>query len=176
MDTGPALSTSLPPPTAQAPFRSPSDSLSHSSGVFSKPVILNLKSICQCLETTLVLLTSTSSGWRPGILPSILQCIGQPPPQRIIQPYVLVMQRLRNLLYKDIPSKAICSLKCHCPLPTPYTLSLHFLLYCCSPVHLSLSKRDTLHLSCLLFAILMYICSPRIGICVLSAHCFVNST
>lgn len=75
---GPALSTPPPPPPAQAPFRSPSGSLSHSSDVFSKPGVFKLKSFCQCLETSLVLLTS--NGWKPGMLPSIFLCIGQPSP------------------------------------------------------------------------------------------------
>ena len=43
-------------------------------------------SVCYCY----------SSGWRPGTLLSIPWCAGQPPPQRMIQPWTSVARRPGN--------------------------------------------------------------------------------
>lgn len=40
-----------------------------------------------------------SSKWRPGTLLNALQCLGQPPQQRIISSQMLIVPRLRNVLH-----------------------------------------------------------------------------
>ena len=56
--------------------------VSHPSGFFSKPGVLNLENIHQCLEAALVLLL-TASGYGWGRLPDTLQDTGQLLPAKL---------------------------------------------------------------------------------------------
>lgn len=84
-----------------------------SNTVATSPVVLTqgrfclLGDICQCLEMFLVVTTGggvllASIGWRPGLLLNVLQCTGEPPQQRISQPKMEIVLRLRN------PIPAVC--------------------------------------------------------------------